>query len=547
MCSEFNSPNSRICEYISDFANSPIGFRYCCNHFTDKGGSILFYKSYSSGIEGIEGYIVTVEADVSKGIPNFTLVGLPDATVKESKERIRSAILNSGLKFPNKKIVINLSPSSIKKEGSHYDLPIALSILSCEYKFLEERFNKTMFFGELSLDGRIQKAEGTIPYIIAAKESELIDKVVLPVDNSMEAEVVRGIEVYCSSSLKETVAYLMGSDELISLSARPQVSRSSSADDFSDVKGNLIAKRSAEICAAGYHNLLMIGPPGSGKSMIAKRIPGIMTSLDEDEYIQVSKIYSSIGKFNENILHRIRPFRSPHHTATMKAIIGGGQNSSPGEVVLAHKGVLFIDELLEFEKKTLEALRQPIEDKYVNISRIKHSYRYPCDFVLVAATNPCPCGNYLNPFKECICSQYQIQNYLSRASSPLLDRFDLFAEMLPIDFDEIHTETREESSKEIFERIRKAIELQKHRYKKEDFSYNSLIPAQKIPIYCSLGEKETYFLKSAFEKFNFSLRSYHKVLRVARTIADLDAEEKISLVHLSEAVSFRKPLIKYWR
>lgn len=500
-------------------------------------------------MEGIEGYIVTVEADISKGIPNFSLVGLPDAVVKESKERIRSAILNSNLKFPNKKILINLSPSNIKKEGSHYDLPIALCILSSEYKFIEERFSHTLFFGELSLDGKIRKTEGTIPYIIAAKENGSISRVILPEENSLEAQAIEGIELLCASSLQEVVSYLMGCDELnpITHYDKNESSFQKSCEDFSDVKGNLLAKRSAEICSAGYHNMMMIGPPGSGKSMIAKRIPGIMLPLNDEEYIQVSKIYSSIGKFNEDLLNRIRPFRSPHHSATMKAIIGGGPHSSPGEVVLAHKGVLFIDELLEFEKKTLEALRQPIEDKYVNISRIKNSYRYPCDFVLVAATNPCPCGNYLNPFKECICPEYRILNYLSRASSPLLDRFDLFVEMLPIDFDEIHTSSKEESSEVIRKRTKKAIELQKERYKKEDFLYNALIPPQKILIYCKIGKTETDFLKKAFETFNFSLRSYHKILRVARTIADLDERECIDIVHLSEAISFRKALIKYWR
>lgn len=508
----------------------------------------MFYKCHTSGIEGIEGYIVTVESDISRGIPSFTLVGLPDPVVKESKERIRSAILNSKLKFPNKKILINLSPSNIKKEGSHYDLPIALSILSSEYQFIPERFQNTLFFGELSLDGNIQKTDGAIPYIIAAKETESISCVILPEANSMEASAVEGIRLFSASSLQEVVAYLMGCDELNEVRPQPyQTAPEIEIQDFSDIKGNLIAKRAAEICAAGCHNLLMIGPPGSGKSMVAKRIPSIMLPLNDEEYIEVSKIYSSIGKFNESILHRIRPFRSPHHSATMKSIIGGGQHSTPGEVVLAHRGILFIDELLEFEKKTLEALRQPIEDRYVNISRIKHSYRYPCDFVLVAATNPCPCGNYLNPFKECICSEHRILNYLSRASSPLLDRFDLFAEMLPIDFDEIHTSSSEESSQSIKERTQRALKIQTKRYKNENFLYNASIPPQKISKYCPLGKQESNFLKTAFETFHFSLRSYHKVLRVARTIADLEGSETLSIVHLSEAISFRKPLIKYWR
>lgn len=505
----------------------------------------MFYKCLSCGVEGIDGFIVRVEADVSVGIPNFTIVGLPDASVKESRERIYSAITNSALKFPNKKIVINLSPSDIKKEGSHYDLPIALSILSSEYSFLSDRYEKMMCFGELSLNGELQKISGTIPYIIAAKESEDIDNVILPSDNSSEAQVIENVDVYCANSLKDVVSYLMGETKLEKVEKKSHVKNEFDVD-FSDVKGNLIARRAAEISAAGYHNFLMIGSPGSGKSMIAKRMPSIMEPLDNDEYIQVSKIYSSVGKFDDFILNRIRPFRSPHHSTTMKAIIGGGQNSTPGEVVMAHKGILFLDELLEFNKHTLEALRQPIEDKYVNISRIKNSYKYPCDFILIAATNPCPCGNYMNPYRECTCTESKIKAYLSRASAPLLDRFDIFAELLPIEFIQLEDKSKGESSSEIRKRVENAIKIQKSRYKNCKFSYNALIPPNQINKYCVLYDEEKSFIQKAYEKFSFSIRSYHKILRVARTIADLEEEEKINIVHLSEAVSYRKAAIKYW-
>ncbi|MGL5439446.1 MAG: YifB family Mg chelatase-like AAA ATPase [Filifactoraceae bacterium] len=508
----------------------------------------MFYKTLSCAVEGIEGYIVTVESDVAKGMNSFATVGLPDVTVKESKDRIKSAIINSDLKFPNKKIVINLSPSDVKKEGSHFDLPIALSILNSEYNFLAERYENTAFFGELSLNGKIKKVSGMIPFMIACYESDDIRRVMVPVDNYEEARVIQNIEIIPVENIKDVVYYLVGrSDKVLKVSEEPCKKILSNDYDFKDVKGNLMAVRAAEISASGFHNFFMIGPPGSGKSMIAKRMSSIMEPLNDQEYIEVSRIYSTVGKFNDDILARKRPFRSPHHTATSKSIIGGGQNSTPGEVVYSHKGILFLDELLEFDKKVLEAMRQPIEDKYVNISRVRNSYKYPCDFLLVAATNPCPCGHYLNPFRECVCQEFKINNYLSRASAPFLDRFDVFVEMVPIEFSQLNEINICESSEVIRGRVKMAIETQAMRFSKKSYKYNSLIPPSEISMFCVLTKDAQELVEIAYTKYNYSIRGYHKLLKIARTIADLDGKDIIDISHISEAISYRKPLQKYWR
>lgn len=507
----------------------------------------MFYKALSCAIEGINGYIVTVEADVTKGMHSFATVGLPDATVKESKDRIKSAIINSDLKFPNKKIVINLSPSDIKKEGSHFDLPMALSILNSEYSFLSERYENTAFFGELSLNGEIQKVSGIIPFMIACHESKEIKRVMVPIDNIEEAKVIQDLEIIPVKNIKDIIYYLVGrSDSIVNEIMDSPKYIQISKEDFSDVKGNLLAVRAAEISASGFHNFFMIGPPGSGKSMVAKRMSTIMEPLNNQEYIEVSRIYSTMGKFNDEILARIRPFRSPHHTATSKSIIGGGINSTPGEVVYAHKGILFLDELLEFDKKVLESLRQPIEDKYVNIARVRNSYKYPCDFLLVAATNPCPCGHYLNPYRECVCPEFKINNYLGRASAPFLDRFDIFVEMVPIEFSQLNATNTSETSENISCRVRKAIEIQSKRYEKKTYKYNSLIPASDIKLFCVLTKEAEELVEAAYTKYNYSIRGYHKLLKIARTIADLDSSTMIDINHISEAISYRKPLQKYW-
>jgi len=506
----------------------------------------MFYRNYTCALDGIDGYTVSVEADISKGIPNFTIVGLPDVSVKESRERIKSAITNSNLKFPNKKIVINLSPSDIRKEGSHFDLAIGLCILSGEYCFLKERYEKTAFVGELSLNGKISAVNGVIPFIVNAKLDKKLDKIFVPFDNYEEAQVVDDIDIYPVSDIKQVLNYLCGKIELEKMAACKSEYNHEFPIDYMDIKGNLIGKRAAEICASGRHNLLLIGSAGSGKTMIAKRIISIMGELTEEEYLEVSRIYSSAGLFNDDIRNRIRPFRSPHHTATIKSIIGGGQTSSPGEVVLAHNGVLFLDELLEFDKKTLEALRQPIEDKNITITRVKRTNKYPCDFLLIGCCNPCPCGNYNNPYKSCTCNEYRIKSYLGKASTPLLERFDLFVEMHPSNLEEVMGESFCEDSEAIRLRVMESHKIQQMRFKDEKIMFNDGITSQLIEKYCTLTDDAKDFMYMVFKQNRLSIRSYHKLLKVSRTIADLDNSQDIDLNHLAEAVSFRKPLEKYW-
>ncbi len=506
----------------------------------------MFFRNLTCALEGIDAYTVTVEADISRGVPFMNIVGLPNAAVKESKDRIKSAILNSGLNFPKQKITINLSPSDIKKDGSHFDLPIALCILDSEYHIQSPEYERSAFVGELSLNGEVVSVKGIIPFIINARDNQEIDRIFVPYDNINEAEIVDGIEIIAVKNLLELLAHLRGDMKLQSVTARQRSISNNYEFDFEDVKGSLVAKRASEICAAGNHNMLMIGAAGSGKTLVAKRMTSIMGNLTEDEYLDVSRIYSGTGFINEDILNRKKPFRSPHHTVTMKALIGGGNSSTPGEVVLAHKGVLFLDELLEFDKKTLEALRQPIEDKVITISRIKHVNTYPCDFLLVACCNPCPCGNYNNPYKECTCQEHRIKNYLGRASTPLLDRFDVFVEMIPSNLQEIKDSSMVETSAEIRERVLKAKGIQARRYAGEDFSYNDAIPSKLIEKFCKLSEDASDFLDMIFRRNKLSMRSYHKLLRVSRTIADLEGTEKIELAHISEAISYRKPLQKYW-
>ncbi|MDO4711020.1 MAG: YifB family Mg chelatase-like AAA ATPase [Peptostreptococcaceae bacterium] len=506
----------------------------------------MFYKNFTCALDGIDGYTVTVEADISRGVPFMNIVGLPNAAVKESKDRIRSAILNSGLNFPKQKITINLSPSDIKKEGSHYDLPIALCILSSEYNIRSEEYARSAFVGELSLNGEIVGVKGIVPFIINARDHSEIDRIFVPYENMNEAEIVDGVEIIAVKNLLELLAHLRGDIRLKKITSRIRKVSNEFEFDFEDVKGALVAKRASEICAAGNHNMLMIGAAGSGKTLIAKRMVSIMGHLSEEEYLDVSRIYSGTGFINEDILDRKKPFRSPHHTVTMKALIGGGNSSTPGEVVLAHKGVLFLDELLEFDKKTLEALRQPIEDKVITISRIKNVNTYPCDFLLIACCNPCPCGNYNNPYKECTCQEHRIKSYLGRASTPLLDRFDVFVEMIPSNLKEIKDSSTVEKSEDIRTRVLKAKEIQSERYKGFDFDHNDAIPAKLIDQFCVLSQDASDFLDMIFKKNKLSMRSYHKLLRVSRTIADLDPSERIELAHISEALGFRKPLQKYW-
>lgn len=506
----------------------------------------MFFKSFSAGTEGINGYIVEVEVDIITGIPGLTMVGLPNGSVREAKDRIKSAIGNSGFKYPNKKIVVNLSPADIKKEGSHYDLSIAVSILMDSQLIDEKHLKDTGFLGELALNGDLKPVKGCTALLLGLAKEKKVKKVIIPWENRNEASMVPDIDVFLGKNLKEVCFYLKNEGVLESLSNIDLNYKIPEIEDFKDVKGSFIVKRGMEIAAAGFHNVFMIGPPGSGKTMIASRLNTIMSDLDDKEYMEVSQIYSFLGEIPDNIIARKRPFRAPHHTVTYSSLIGGGYSSTPGEVVLSHNGILFMDEFLEFNKKIVEGLRQPLEDKKITISRVNKKITYPSDFILIGSSNPCPCGNYKNPLKECLCSENKIKAYLNRASGPMLDRIDVFLETTPLAYDEISSKSDEESSLSIRDRVMKAVDFQRQRFKDENINYNSQMSIRHIEKYCNLTKDAESFLKSAFKKTGLSARSYHRVLRVSRTIADLDSSQDIKLNHIGEALSFRKTFMKYW-
>ena len=495
----------------------------------------------STALLGIDGYIVDVEVDISNGMPSFDMVGLPDAAVKESKERIRAAVKNTGLTMPSKRITVNLAPADIKKEGAHFDLPIAVGILEASEQLSVPKA-ETIFLGELSLNGDLRRVNGVLPMVISAYQRG-IKTVYLPIENAKEAAVIDGLKVYGIKSLKELVLHLTNQKLVEPYSVDVDSMFCQNEDDiydFRDVKGQPFVKRALEIAAAGGHNLLMIGPPGSGKTMIAQRIPSILPDMSFEESLEVTKIHSIAGLVSEkNPMLSKRPFRHPHHTISSVGLSGGGSNPRPGEISLSHNGVLFLDEFPEFRRDALEAMRQPLEDGEVTITRAGGTVTYPSSVMLVASMNPCPCGYYGDPTRECTCSQTQIMKYMSKISGPLLDRIDLHIEVPAVTYEDLEGKDMGESSAEIKARVNSARKVQLERFKSRGLYSNSQLTPELMQKYCALDEEGSELLKAAFDTLGLSARAYNRILKVARTIADLEGEENIKAHHIAEAIQYR--------
>ncbi len=507
----------------------------------------MFAKVKSEGIYGINTFDVTVEADVSSGLPRFDIVGLPDAAVKESRERVRASIKNCGLTFPMSRITVNIAPADVKKEGSFYDLPIFVSLLKASRQ-ITARLDDFAFIGELSLGGEIKSVNGVLPMVLQAKESGA-GAVFIPFDNADEGSVVSGIDVLPAKTVTDVMAHLSG-ERLIEPAFRELDAESILTEtlDFFDVKGQAKVKRALEVAAAGGHNCIMVGTPGTGKSMMAKRLGSIMPQMTFDEQIETTKIYSVAGELpGEARLIAKRPFRSPHHTVSAQGLTGGGSNPKPGEISLAHNGVLFMDEFPEFDRRAKESLRQPLEDGVVTITRASGTITYPSEIMLVAAMNPCPCGYAGHPTIECSCSEAARKRYNDKISGPILDRIDIHIEVGVVNYELLRGDRKEETSAEIRERVNRAREIQTERFKGTDVKCNAKMTPRMTRQFCVLSDEADELLSASYDAIGMSPRAHDKILRISRTIADLDGSEAIELQHVAEAIQYRSLDRKLWK
>ena len=505
----------------------------------------MFASVLSAAILGMDVHPIQVEADVSDGLPSFTMVGFPSAQVKEAQDRVRTALKNNGIALPPKRITVNFAPADIKKEGAGFDLPLAAAVLAASGILKTEQLQTVMMAGEISLNGNVHAISGILPMIIRARE-EKCRFCVVPAENLREAKLIPDMKVIGVRNLNEMIQYLREPESYRTEEEKVIFAESTDKVDFCEIKGQESLRRAVEIAVSGFHNLLMIGPPGAGKTMVARRIPGIMPPLTFEEGLELTKIYSIAGLLSSgDPLVRNRPFRSPHHTSSAQALAGGGRNPRPGEVTLAHRGVLFLDEMPEFSRRSLEILRQPLEDKVIRISRVYGTYDFPADFILCAAMNSCPCGYYPD-MNRCRCTPAQVSQYLGRISQPLLDRLDLCADVTPVDFEGMSSGRPGESTKVIRERVIRVQEIQKIRYQKEGIQFNGELKGSQIEKFCRLDMDGKGLLQMAFEHMPFSARAYHRLLKVARTIADMDHSEMIQKRHIGEALSYRAFDKKYW-